>query len=826
MSADQKRLLLAQMLRKQVKQPQVHPLSFGQERLWLLTRMDPDSPVYNISVAYHLTGPLEVEALKKGLESVAKRHDSLRTTFDLVDGQAVQRIRSEVAANLTSVDLRNLPAPLREREAYKRAAEEGRTSFDLGSGPLWRARLFCCSETVHVLVLTMHHIISDGWSFALLCQELGTLYSGFIAGTPAALPELPIQYVEFGQRQRQHMSGSTLQEHEAFWRKQFEEGVESLRLPTDSATGTALTHRGARQPFALSSTLSKGLVDLSQRETSTLFMTLLAGFQAVLHQSSGQEDLIVCTPVSGRHRSHSQQLIGYFNNILPLRCDLRGDPTLLDLVQRTRKTALDSYRYQDFPFLSILNTPHLRHVSLNRTLFSVDMEWPPKLTLAGLVSKARDIETDTSDFDLSVSIWEQDGQLLGAIKYKADLFEQATIVELISRYETVLQTLVANPETLLSSLPQVKKQDAKTTSDVLTLAPSGNEPPRTPLELRVAKLWEDVLGIQPIRVKDDLLSLGASSLVIAQLAERFQTTFNTHLPFATFFQMRTVEQWTSLLENGDATLPTSSLAAIQPKGTLPPLFLCEGVGIYFALAGALGADQPVYGLVTEVAENYPRMEELAAHYIAEIRTVQPSGPYYLGGVSFGGLVALEMAQQLCESGEQVGLLALLDTPGPGAFRPKSFGGKFLGHLSNLRKFGFKYLTLLGHKLLSKIRGNAGEEPDDPATQAVRRIAQGAKLRQLFEELAASYTVKKYCGRITLFSLAERGGMSDSLFDPALVHVDPLLGWGGLAEGGVELHQVPGEHVSMLQEPHVRVVGETLRRCLEQARTPKTLVSAS
>jgi thioesterase domain-containing protein/acyl carrier protein len=338
----------------------------------------------------------------------------------------------------------------------------------------------------------------------------------------------------------------------------------------------------------------------------------------------------------------------------------------------------------------------------------------------------------------------------------------------------------------------------------------------------VAKEWEEALGIARIGITDDLLELGASSLAIAQLWQRIQSSFQVSIPLTALFQSRTVEQFSALLQAHEpavATVATSSLAAIQPYGQRPPLFLCEGVGLYYPLTPYLGQDQPVYGLVTPVSESYPRVEDLAAHYIEEIRTIQPEGPYFLGGASFGGLVAFETAQQLSAGGHRVAFLALFDTPAPGASTPRSFRSKWIGHLSNLGRFGLPYLRGKAYRayrrlpaILRAIRRRVARP-----RAAAAHIAQGTELRDFFQGRASRYEVKPYAGRVTLFSLAQRDGNTDTMFDPAIVEIDPLLGWGRVAAEGVELHEVPGGHVSIFQPPFVQVLAERLRASLLKAQ---------
>ncbi len=361
------------------------------------------------------------------------------------------------------------------------------------------------------------------------------------------------------------------------------------------------------------------------------------------------------------------------------------------------------------------------------------------------------------------------------------------------------------------------KPDAELRVESTSRDPSNFQPPHSPTELRIVTEWEDILGIRPVGLDDDLFELGATSLAVARLSERLQGMFPVALPVAAIFQARTVRHIAAQVRNGGFAPSSSALAPIRTGGTHSPLFLCEGIGIYYPLIHHLSSEQPVYGLVTEVRADYPSVEDLAASYVAEVRSVQPEGPYYLGGLSFGGIVAFEMAQQLRTVGQEVALLALFDTPTPWAFTPNPLPLRLAGHLGNLRRFGFSYAEKkVGRRLkgLKKILSELRESVADPASAT---LADTDRLRLLLSTTADQYTLRTYPGRATLFVLAKRDGMSDSLFDPALGKVDRQLGWGRVATGGVDVHEVPGEHVSIFREPNVKILAEKLTSCLDAAR---------
>jgi thioesterase domain-containing protein len=583
-----------------------------------------------------------------------------------------------------------------------------------------------------------------------------------------------------------------------------------------------MDHRGSFRPLSIPGPTAEALGALSRREDATLFMTLLAGFASLLHRYSGQEDLVICTPAAGRHRSGTRDLIGYFNNILPMRLDLRGDPRCVELIRKTKRVALDAYKHQDLPVQVIADAPNLKAVTLSRVLFSLDIEWPPKLALPGLACEARAIRTETSDFDLFVSIWEEGGGLRGVFEYKTGLFDEGTVERMIADYGNVLAAIAEDPERTVSSLPAVSRPGAAEPAPLAGRGQAEYQPPRFPTELRILKEWEEILGIRPIGLDDDLFELGATSLGVARLSERLRRMFQVDLPLAAIFQARTVMRIAALVLDNRSSSSASALAPIRPEGTLPPLFLCEGIGIYYSMIRHLSPEQPVFALVTEVGSDYPRVEALAAAYLEEVRTVQPEGPYFLGGLSFGGLVAFEMAQQLFARGEDVGLLALFDTPTPWAARPKPALKRVAGHLGNLRRFGSAYVRRKVGRRLGGLRRNRG--PSEESASGI--LADEDRLRHLLGTTAAQYDLRTYPGRVALFALAERDGMSDSLFDPALDDIEPDLGWGRVAPG-LEVQEVPGEHVSMFREPFVRVLAERLTSCLGAARAaPRVPAGAS
>lgn len=822
LTAQEKRRLLADLLQKRATQPKERPLSVGQERLYRLARLDPVEPVYNVAVAYRLKGPLNLHALEQAVRGVEQRHEILRTTFPLVDGDPVQRIapsqtRGDVF-RVIDVHGDDIESDRLEREVQREITR----AMDLSRDALWRLALIRLSEQESVMVLTMHHIVTDGWSFDLFLKELSELYRVFDRGAERPPGKLTFQYADYGEQQKALLSTPEVASQHYYWENHLSGSIPPLMLPTDRSRAQTISRAAASFLFALSPELSRDLMELSQRENASLFMVMLAGFSAVLQRSTEQEDLLLCTPVTGRHHPRSKDLIGYFNNILPMRLDLSEDPDLLELVRRTRRASLDAFKNQDVPFQWNADLHSLRRMPLSRLLFSLDMEWPPRVALGGLSCEPIPVDTGSADFDLSVSLWIAEGRIFGNLRFKRALFDKATISNLNAGYESILKMMITEPARKLSTIPRafpvgdLEPEPLVDVQEDMKIDPAADLP-RSALELRLAKEWESVFERRPIGIYDDLQSLGASSLAVASLAARIQTVFRTDLSLPAIFRAGTVERMAALLQSRDASLADSPLAPIQPNGSKPALFLCEGVGIYYPLIPYLGADQPVYGLVTDIVAEFPNVKDLASHYLRVLVKVQPEGPYHLGGISFGGLVAFEIAQQLHIMGREVGVLALMDTPGPDAYRVKPPMRRAFGHVQNLLRFGYPYWNLKLERRRRQVRRRQSHLRSSEAKSQSRLVSDVDQLRNLFKHSASTYEIKPYPGRITLFALAQRDAMSDSLIDPALCDVKPDLGWGAVALGGLEQYALEGGHVSILKEPFVRDLGEGLRNCLDRAK---------
>jgi amino acid adenylation domain-containing protein len=430
------------------------PLSFAQRRLWFLDQLVPGNPFYNIFDAYRLRGVLDRDALERALEAIVARHEALRTTFAVVDGRPVQVIAADQRLEIPVADTSGSGRGERER-AQEWIAASVRRPFDLSRGPLLGAGLLRLDEQEHVLLVTMHHIVSDGWSMGVFIQELARFYEEFSGGRPAAPPELPIQYADFAVWQREWLSGEVLEKQLSYWRKQLA-GLPVLELPTDRGRPPVQSFRGADHLISFSKSLTEGLRDLSRREGATLYMTLLAAFQVLLARYTGQEDVVVGSPMAGRTEVETEGLIGFFVNTLVLRGNLSGEPSFREFLRRVRETALGAYAHQDLPFEKLVEElkpeRDLSQNPLFQVLFALQNAPASPFELAGLEVIPLPIKSPTTAFDLEVYVAEKPGGLACTVVYAADLFDAGTIVRMMGHYQTLLGAIVTDANQRVSEL--------------------------------------------------------------------------------------------------------------------------------------------------------------------------------------------------------------------------------------------------------------------------------------------------------------------------------------------------------------------------------------
>ncbi|MBD2040985.1 amino acid adenylation domain-containing protein, partial [Microcoleus sp. FACHB-672] len=439
------------------------PLSFAQERLWFLEKLRPATAFYNIATTIKMAGRLNPNVLEQSLNEILRRHEALRSSFTTVDGQPVQAVAATVHLKLPIFDLRSLSETKREAETERLTVEEAQRPFDLAQAPLVRATLLQLSDTEHILLLTVHHIVSDGWSMGLLHREMLAIYQSLMAGEPSPLAEVPVQYPDFAVWHRQWLQtqeagkASPLETQLSYWKQQLQGAPSALEMPTDRPRPPIQTFRGATHPVVLPKPLIEALNRLSRQTGASLYMTLLAAFNTLLHRYTAQEDIVLGTVTANRNWSEIENLIGFFVNTLLVRTDLSGNVSFRELLERVREVAFGAYAHQDLPFEKLVNELHpnrdLSQNPLFQVMFVFQKDGLETLEIPGLTLNFSNVHCGTAKFDLTLQLQETSSGVSGWFEYSTDLFDAGTIERMAKHFQTLLEGIVTNPEQRLSELP-------------------------------------------------------------------------------------------------------------------------------------------------------------------------------------------------------------------------------------------------------------------------------------------------------------------------------------------------------------------------------------
>ena len=425
------------------------PLSFAQQRLWFLDQLEPNGTFYNIPAAVRLTGELDEEALEKTFCEIVRRHEVLRTTFQSIEGRPVQVFSLPLPFKIDLEDISLLPQDDRDTLSHILIRDYGQIPFDLAAGPLIRVKLVKLSQLDHILVLVIHHIISDGWSMGVMIRELASLYAAYREGRESPLAELEIQYADYAVWQREYLQGEVLQRQVEYWKQQLQGAPPLLELPTDRPRPAVQTYRGSQYAFAIRDSLSQALTALCRQERVTMFMTLLAAFQVLLSKYSGQTDIVIGSPIAGRNRRETESLIGFFVNNLVLRSDVNPGITISEMLARVRETALEAYTHQDVPFEMLVEQLQpersLSYSPIFQVAFALHNTPETKTGVEEMKLVAVGVENPTAKFDLDLNIMESRGGLVGAIEYNKDLFEEGTMERMMRHLEVTLEAMASKP---------------------------------------------------------------------------------------------------------------------------------------------------------------------------------------------------------------------------------------------------------------------------------------------------------------------------------------------------------------------------------------------
>lgn len=837
---------------------QILPLSIAQERIWNLARLDPTLPMYTMYLSYEIFGKLDSEALETALGLVAQRHEILRSCYPSIQGVPQMQISPAVPWRLGVEALPELQHDPQAVQDYVLVCV--REPFDLEQGPLVRVHLAQLTDERWILSVVMHHIIADGWSWAIFLRELSLCYAQVLARKTAELPALVCQYVDLAAWQRQHIASDQRHGTLEYWQKRLQGLPDQLALPYDNPSIQA-RYQGARLEQQLTSELSAALRELSQSQGVTLYTTLLAAWAATLAAASEQTELTICTPMASRTNPESQQLIGYFNTIVPLRLELRSSDTFRSLIGQTQQRVQAAYAHQEIGYEQLAEQSSAVRRALAHMIFVLQDSSSQSLELTNAQVRPIPVYAGVATFDCFVNVYDQGATLAIVAEYKTERYSATTIQALLDAYLGLLTQLIAHPDLALQrdSWRSSTARPGKAREYGLVAA-------RTPLEAELQGIWTRILGIEQIGVLDSFFELGGDSLLALRLVTRIEEQLGVNLPLAALIHEPDIAHMAALIESGGHNELWRPLVALQPHGSQPPFFAVHGVhgNILFwrDLVSHLGPNQPFYALQSRGIDGFQEplrsIPAMAEWYIREIKTVQPQGPYYLGGYSLGGEIAFEMARQLQAMGEQVAFLVLLDTMNPDRPIRRAVGrDRSTGVQQNQRRSGLPVLNILSASLqifvthtrpfsgalsrqsvlLNKIRGHLHRMDAMPARQKIAYLYADARMRIQRKlrrrQIAAyqrqrrrlapdillwyledchtaallAYAPEPYAGRLTLFRTRE-----------SLPH-NPLnspSGWEALALGGCDLHLFDSPH-RMVDEAYIGELADRLRSCLALAQ---------
>jgi thioesterase domain-containing protein/acyl carrier protein len=792
------------------------PLSYGQERLWQIAQQGTpkDQIVYNIPLCLSLKGQLDIESLKQSFITVVGRHEIYRTSVVEKEGRGIQVIHPLIDWNLPIVDFsRTLNVGEQNQQVIQLIDSTIQAPFSLDEKSLWRACLITLSEEEHILVIVWHHIISDGGSILLTLKEIESLYQS--DSTP--LPET-LQYRDYAIWQRNWLTEERILNSKHYWRRQLAGELQTLQLPLANTDTLALSYQGAKETLEIPEAITQKLKKVSQKEEITLSSLLLSCFQVLLYCYTGQRDILVSIPVSGRNYLEFQNVLGYFNNIIPIRIQLTGSMTLREVLQQVRQVTLDSLQHADIPFQWIPEIAEVRGVNLSQALFDYEVFPDTPLSGLGVDVKYLPCETKTSNFNLGFFIKERGRSLYLSLEYKLSVLDKDKATKILKNYAELIAVLEENLDVRISELRPALNIPLNESLSLKAGRACGVSP-RNEIEKTLVSIWEEVLHVQGIGVEDNFFECGGNSLLAVELAKKLNKTFNQSILLSDIATASSIEKQASLLQKNMPA--TQTLVALQTKGSGIPLFAFHpafgDVFAYRELANLLGTNQPFYGLQAKWLFPHEKplltIQDMAADFIQSIRLIQPHGPYQFLGHSGGGFIAYEAAQQLLQSGEEVKHLIILDLAADVVYAQSK----------QLKEGRILYMLDIPLQVFREYEkeASAGEA-------SIRRqflyplrafwfiknvILPSQKGRDILRPAIERYMshLKPYPGKLTLI----RSRQTDDRY--TLTKTDDM-GWNQFALGGVDVIKVSGSHHNMLRSPHVKEIADYIKQLLAESST--------
>ena len=781
------------------------PAWYLEHPLWIADEMSPGNAAHNYPLTMRIRGPLNQEALAHGLQEIMRRHRVLRSAFRIEDGKPVQLIMPLQPVSMPLLDLTGFSEDVREAKAQEAVLEDVRRPFDLTRGPMLRTLLIRLQSEEHILLLTTHHVACDYWSTHILIRDLFALYAVSTASdpTPQSEPDLlkpGFEYADYVQWLQTRLQAKE-PELMDFWRERIA-GKDFHHLAVDHEAPIPRSYRGACERAILPEELIDSIKQLSVRERLSPFMIMLAGLQCLVQRYSGHEEIGIGSCVANRPLPQLENVIGPFANVTVLRTDLSGNPTCRQVFRQVREVCLTAFNYQDVPFGNLVHKlqPRFdpaRHPIFQRLFVLLNAPSNP-VEAPGLTIESIPVDTGTSCFEMNMNV-RMNKRFEIDLQYSSDLFEAATIRDLLQDYRAVLESLCANPEARIAELAIKSKHAEINAARQLEYPGTEYVPASGAIESQLVEVWESVLDKQRIGVNDNFFEIGGDSLRAARLFARIQETFHRSVPLGTLFHSPTVATLAKVISEAGST--SKCLVTIQRGSSRPALFCVHGQSgsllMYRGLVQHLGPDQPVYGVQPPELENkrpsLTSIEDMASTYVREVELIQGDGPYLLTGYCMGGTIAFEMAQQLRRRGRNVGLVALLDTYN--WIKTPTSKPEDLYFTFQTSWFGLRHFLFLGPRDKRKYLRRKYEELWDEETE----ISEHNK------RAAMRYVPKVYDGRI----LHVRPTRQLSRYKR------PELSLDGLAAHGVEEFWLRGYPGQILEEPLVRDLAAKLKACISE-----------
>ena len=802
------------------------PPTEGQKRFWSLDQLKPGNPALNMPLMWKCTGPLDRELLLKAFDRVIERQESLRTTFDFVNGKLMQIIGAPWKIDIRVEDMQGVPDAELSAQAQQITNEHAAFRMNLRSGPLLVAKLLRFGPADHMLLVTLHHIICDGVSTGVLLRDVTAFYQALLERRPPRLPELPLQFGDFAVWQQEWRETPAYAASMDFWRASLGTNFSRLELRHDAlADQNALRQdrpAGDIETFLLESKLTERINEFCKHNFVTQNVFFFSAFSLLLSKISGQRDLLIGSPSANR-MPQTEDLVGMFMNIQAMRVKLESGDTFKTLADRIQQWTIQAYENQQLPFEDLIYDQGFMSGQSSLELpvfFLYQKSFMVTHQIGDLKIVPLRSMSPGAAFEIMFAVVDRVGEGPRLqLEYNPLKFKNETIRGYLDEYVALIESALREPEAILKTV-----EDAVVVEAVDQLPSQEIAERRTyrdAIEFQLVEIWQATLGIPYIRVDDGFFSLGVSSLSALRLITKMNRVYSTDLGLASLFSASSIRAIAVLIRDRLTPNMHSSLVPIQPLGTKPPLFVVHGVRgnvlSFYGLVTHLGKDQPLYGIQAQALVKDEaallRLEDMARYYIAEMRKVQAEGPYNLLGYSFGGIVAMEMAHQLAADGQRVGLLGMLDSKSPdymkALLKMRSAPSKSdLDEQQPQRELAEISRSEKIEQLISRIKMRLIRLSCQIATTVgIRKLPSFMKDPWSMNYVANSrYKPRVYEGRMTLFRAA-RQRMPDASAD---------LDWGRFFTEGVDVRVLPGTHETLWSEQNIGAFAASLADSLRSS----------